>query len=136
MCLSETISGLQFTEDAARQLERLYLTGDVVAQRAETIKQLALSRGERVLDVGCGPDFLCENLAEIVGPEGVVTGIDISIDLIALCGRRNPPKWLVYAVGDATQIAEPDASFDAVVCTRSQSTFATWAALLPRASAF
>ena len=38
-----TMSGLEFTEDAARQLERLYLTKDVVAQRAETIRRLALS---------------------------------------------------------------------------------------------
>jgi arsenite methyltransferase len=98
------MSGLEFTEDAARQLERLYLTRDVVAQRAETIRRLALSRGERVLDVGCGPGFLCESVAEIVGNDGAVIGIDISSDLIALCRRRIPPKWLSYAVGDATQL--------------------------------
>jgi hypothetical protein len=34
------MSGLTFTEDAARQLARVYLTPDVVAQRSETIKQL------------------------------------------------------------------------------------------------
>ena len=51
------MSGLKFNEDAARQLERVYLTTDVVAQRAETMKQLALSPGERVLDIGSGPGF-------------------------------------------------------------------------------
>src|SRR5256886_9375381 len=107
-----TMSGLTFTEDAARHLARVYLTPDVVAQRAETMKQLALSPGERVLDVGCGPGFLCESIAAAVGPDGAVTGIDISSDLVALCKTRNPPKWLSYAVGDATQIAQPDASFD------------------------
>jgi hypothetical protein len=49
------MSGLTFNEDAARHLARVYLTPDVVAQRSETMKQLALSPGERVLDVGCGP---------------------------------------------------------------------------------
>jgi arsenite methyltransferase len=112
------MSGLEFTEDAARQLERLYRTSDVVAQRAETIRRLALCRGERVLDIGCGPGFLCESIAEIVGNDGAVIGIDISSDLVALCRRRSPPKWLSYAVGDATQLAQPDASFDAVVCTQ------------------
>ena len=102
------MSGLKFTEDAARHLARVYLTPDVVAQRAETMKQLALSPGERVLDVGCGPGFLCESIAAIVGSDGAVTGIDISSDLIALCRTRNPPQWLSYAVGDATQIAQPD----------------------------
>ncbi len=113
-----TMSGLTFTEDAARHLARVYLTPDVVAQRAETMKQLALSPGERVLDIGCGPGFLCESIAAAVGSDGAVTGIDISSDLIALCKTRNPPKWLSYAVGDATQIAQPDASFDVVVCTQ------------------
>jgi arsenite methyltransferase len=112
------MSGLKFTGDAARQLERLYLTPDLVAQRSETMKQLALSSGERVLDVGCGPGFLCESIAAIVGRDGAVTGIDISSDLIALCRTRAPPEWLSYAVGDATQIAQPDASFDVVACTQ------------------
>jgi arsenite methyltransferase len=112
------MSGLQFSEEPARQLERLYLTSDVVAQRSETIKQLALHQDERVLDVGCGPGFLCEGIAEIVGRDGAATGIDISGDLIALCKRRNPPIWLSYAEEDATSIDQPDASFDVVACTQ------------------
>src|SRR6185295_10122676 len=112
------MSGLEFTDEGARRLESLYLTRDIVAQRSETIKQLALRSGERVLDVGCGPGFLCESIADVVGRDGAVTGIDISSDLIALCKRRNPPKWLAYVVGDATQIGESDAWFDVVACTQ------------------
>ena len=112
------MSGLQFSEEAARQLERIYLTSDVVAQRSETIRLLAPAKGERVLDVGCGPGFLCEGIAEVVGCDGAVTGIDISDDLIALCRRRKPPTWLSYLVGDATNIDQPDASFDGVACTQ------------------
>jgi arsenite methyltransferase len=112
------MSGIEFTKDAARRLENLYLTRDVVAQRAETIRLLAPSRGEHVLDVGCGPGFLCESISNVVGSDGAVVGVDISVDLIELCRRRSPPKWLSYAVGDATQLAQPDASFDAVVCTQ------------------
>ena len=113
------MSGLKFSEEAARKLERLYLTRDVVAQRLETMKQLALSQGERVLDVGCGPGFLCESMADIVGRYGAVIGIDISDDLIELCRRRDPPKWLSYRVEDATELHQPDAPFDAVVCTQT-----------------
>jgi arsenite methyltransferase len=112
------MSGLEFTKDAARRLEDLYLTRDVVAQRAETIRRLAPSRREHVLDVGCGPGFLCESIAKIVGSDGAVVGVDISSDLIDSCRRRSPPQWLSYTVGDATQLAQPDASFDAVVCTQ------------------
>ena len=112
------MSGLEFTDAAARRLERLYLTRDIVAQRAETLRQLAAVKGEHVLDIGCGPGFLCESIAAAVGPAGSVVGVDISPDLIALCERRSPPKCLAYAVGDATKIDMPDASFDAIVCTQ------------------
>jgi arsenite methyltransferase len=74
----------------------------VVAQRLETIRQLNLSSGESVLDIGCGPGYLCESMAEIVGRHGTVVGIDISTDLIALCNRRKTSTWLSYAIGKAT----------------------------------
>ena len=133
---SARMSGLEFTEDAARQLERLYLTSDVVAQRSETIKLLALRRGERVLDVGCGPGFLCEDIAEVVGRDGAVTGIDISGDLIALCKRRNPPTWLSYFVGDAANIVSPMLPSMLLPALRLPSTSPTWIALCPRHSAY
>lgn len=112
------MSGLEFNDDAARRLESLYLTRDVVAQRTETLRRLALSPGERVLDIGCGPGFLCESIAAAVGGDGAVAGIDISSDLIELCKRRNLPQWLSFKVGDATKLAQSDASFDVVVCAQ------------------
>ena len=77
-----------------------------------------LSCGESVLDIGCGPGYLCESVAENVGRHGAVVGIDISTDLIALCNRRKASTWLSYAIGDATKVNQPDASFDVVVCTQ------------------
>ena len=84
------MTGLEFTDESAKQLEKVYLTRDIIAQRLETIWQLHLSGGERVLDIGCGPGYLCESMGEIVGRRGAVVGIDISTDLIALCNRRKP----------------------------------------------
>ena len=75
------MTGLEFTSEAAKQLEKVYLTTDIIAQRSETIRQLNLSSGESVLDVGCGPGYLCESMGEIVGRHGAVVGIDISSDL-------------------------------------------------------
>jgi arsenite methyltransferase len=112
------MSGLEFTKEAAKQLEKIYLTRDVIAQRLETLRQLNLTSGERILDIGCGPGYLCESMAEIVGRQGAVFGIDISADLIALCNRRKPAAWLSYVIGDATKVAQADASFDVVVCTQ------------------
>jgi arsenite methyltransferase len=112
------MSGLQFTDEAARRLEKAYLTRDVIAQRSDTIRHLKLSPGERVLDIGCGPGFLCESMGEIVGPNGTIVGIDISADLIARCNGRKTSAQLSYEVGDATKLDQPNASFDVVVCTQ------------------
>ena len=112
------MNGLQFTDEAARQLEKLYLTRDVIAQRSETIRHLSLSADERVLDIGCGPGFLCESMGEIVGRKVAVVGIDISADLIARCNGRKTSAHLSHEVGDATKIDQPNASFDVVVCTQ------------------
>ena len=53
------------------------------------IQQARADGAARVLDIGCGPGFLCEEMAEIVGRDGGVVGIDTSRELIALCDRRN-----------------------------------------------
>ena len=41
-----------FGNEAARRVEAVYQVPDVVAQRAETLRILALKPGERVLDIG------------------------------------------------------------------------------------
>jgi ubiquinone/menaquinone biosynthesis C-methylase UbiE len=68
------MSGLTFTDEAARQLEKAYRTKDIVAQRRETIRHLNLSAGKKVLDIGCGPGFLCEEISKIVGGHGAAVG--------------------------------------------------------------
>jgi ubiquinone/menaquinone biosynthesis C-methylase UbiE len=112
------VSGLKFTDEAAKRLEALYTTADVVAQRSETIRKLRLVRGNSVIDIGSGPGFLCESMADIVGASGRVVGIDISPELVERSARRNHRTWLSYRVGDATGIDELDASFDVATCTQ------------------
>jgi arsenite methyltransferase len=58
--------GSVFDDDASRKLEAAYLTPDVVAQRRETLRALALQPGERVLDIGSGPGLLVAEMADVV----------------------------------------------------------------------
>jgi 2-polyprenyl-3-methyl-5-hydroxy-6-metoxy-1,4-benzoquinol methylase len=112
------VTTLQFTEEQARRLEVLYSTADVRAQREETLRLLTLSPGEEVVDVGSGPGFLCESMADLVGPSGRVLGIDVSPDLVELARRRNWRGWLRYEQGDAAALPTPERSFDVAVCAQ------------------
>ena len=109
---------LQFSEEAARKLQAAYTTADVIAQRAFTLELLALLPGEIVLDVGCGPGFLCEDMARAVGPTGRVLGIDVSEDLLTFASHRNECAWLRYIKGDGAALPLNDNSFEVVVSTQ------------------
>src|SRR3954465_2794093 len=94
---------LQFDNEAARKLETIYSSPDVVAQRSATLERLRLRPGEEVIDVGCGPGFLCEQMADCVGPTGRVLGVDVSEDLLAFARGRNTRGWLTYSYGGRLQ---------------------------------
>lgn len=106
---------LQYDEAATEQLEAIYRGPDIVGQRAQTLHLLNLKPGETVIDIGSGPGFLCSQMAELVGSTGKVHGIDISPVMVERASRRNPQPWISFAVGDATSLPEPDASYDVVV---------------------
>jgi arsenite methyltransferase len=105
---------LHFDEETARQLERTYLTPDVVEQRRLTREALAVQAGERVLDIGSGPGLLAAELAD----EGAdVLGLDPSESMLAMARRRKIPR-ATFEPGDALSLPVADASFDAAVSTQ------------------
>jgi arsenite methyltransferase len=106
------MAALKFDENEARKLRAAYSTADVQAQRRWTIERLALSPGESVIDAGCGPGFLCEEMADAVGPQGRVLGIDRSDDLLAFARGKNTRGWLAYDKGDVLALEVADGAFD------------------------
>jgi arsenite methyltransferase len=113
------MSMLQFDENAARRIQRLYSTPDVVQQRAEVLALLAAQPGERVLDVGSGPGFLVASLAEAVGAGGAVHGLDPSAPMNAVArGLVEHRPWVTIDTGDAVELPYPDGAFDAAVSTQ------------------
>jgi ubiquinone/menaquinone biosynthesis C-methylase UbiE len=75
-----------------------------------------VQRGARVLDVGCGPGYFARMLAEAVGPEGSVSGIDAAPEMIEYANRKaRRLSNCSFQTGTAESLAFPEAAFDVVV---------------------
>jgi SAM-dependent methyltransferase len=83
--------------------------------------QLALSHGQRLLDVGCGLGEAALALADDLGGDGEVVGVDVSEQMLRVA-RSNAGTTRCrarFTVGDAHSLDEPDGSFDAVRSERT-----------------
>jgi arsenite methyltransferase len=110
------MSQLEFDEDLGRRLEVMYRTRDVLRRRELVRDALAAQPGERIVDVGCGPGFYAAELLEQVGPEGSVTGVDASAQMLAIAARRCEGLGNVsFHESDATALPLPDASADGAI---------------------
>jgi ubiquinone/menaquinone biosynthesis C-methylase UbiE len=88
-----------------------------------TYEMLEVSRGNSILDVGCGTGDDAVNLYKIVGPDGRVVGIDYSAQLIAEAKARAEKAGasVEFYVGDAHELSQfGDNCFDA---TRAAAVF-------------
>jgi ubiquinone/menaquinone biosynthesis C-methylase UbiE len=79
---------------------------------------LALSPGDGVLDIACGPGNFTREFARTVGETGLAVGIDASPTMLARAVRDTPDPFnnVAYVRGDAVNLPFRDASFDAVCC--------------------
>ena len=80
-------------------------------------RRAGIRPGMRVLDLGCGPGYASFDLAELVGPEGEVVGVDQSEFFLKALEQGARSRGLdnirtVHAAIDAYDW--PDAGFDAV----------------------
>lgn len=77
-------SSYAFDRFNQNELDRLMRQGRATwDDEVEFLRWAGLRTGDRVLDVGCGPGVISGLIAEFVGPEGMVTGVDISDELLA-----------------------------------------------------
>jgi ubiquinone/menaquinone biosynthesis C-methylase UbiE len=79
------------------------------------LEMLAISPGDRVLDVACGPGNFTRDFARAAG-EGAVVGLDASTSMLDVAVRETREGNVAYVRGDAADLPFPDGSFDAVCC--------------------
>ena len=76
-----------------------------------------LEPGQRILDLGCGPGSITLDLAERVGPNGYVLGVDFSADAIRAARAAAESRGVAgveFTVGDLFDLDVRPASFDIV----------------------
>ncbi len=84
----------------------------------ELVRIAAPARDERALDVGCGRGAATVALAKAVGPEGHVTGIDLSPRMVEKCAADIASLGLSNVdvqVQDASSPSLPAAAYDLAV---------------------
>jgi ubiquinone/menaquinone biosynthesis C-methylase UbiE len=103
-----------FTHDTPRLAETYDRVSDSQFEGGRRlVARLALQRGHSVLDVGCGTGRLARWIAERVGPEGSVVGIDPLAERIAIA--RAHSAGITFDVGQAEDLGRfADETFDAV----------------------
>ncbi len=88
------------------------------------IEALGLGSGDIVLDIGCGAGQTLLQLAEQVGPEGQVIGVDVAPLLLEIARRRTEPLSQVRLIqADAQSLDLPAESTDAVFSRFGVMTF-------------
>jgi ubiquinone/menaquinone biosynthesis C-methylase UbiE len=93
--------------------------GRVRALHRSVVELAAISPGDRVLDVGCGPGRLTLTAALAAGPAGEILGIDPSPEMIALATRKakRVGSSAAFRVAGIEAIPAPDNHFDAVLAS-------------------
>lgn len=76
------------------------------------LRQAGLKRGMRVLDLGCGAGDASLLIAKLVGPSGLVAGVDRSTKAIDLAQRRATVAlqcyWVHFIAADPDTFVPPE----------------------------
>jgi len=126
---------LQSKEEARAFYNKISAVYDLLAEHSEGpvrqagLNKLALAPGERVLEIGFGTGHSLVQLAQAVGPEGRVFGIDLSEGMRAQTQERLEKEQLISRVqllcGDAAHLPYAGGSMDAVFMSFTLELFDT-----------
>ena len=76
--------------------------------------------GEKILDIACGSGTIAFYIADKVGPEGSITGVDFSTGMIHRCYEKLKETNftnLEFVYGDVEKLDFPSNSFDRMYCS-------------------
>ncbi|MBM08739.1 MAG: hypothetical protein CMF69_04075 [Magnetovibrio sp.] len=108
---------LNFNEEMAHSLEQSYQTPEIAKQRQCTLHSLRLQPDNHAIDIGCGPGFLTKEIADEIGPDGRVIGVDNSLPMLRLTHTRTRTLTQVKLIqGTLQHLPFDNNTFDALAC--------------------
>jgi ubiquinone/menaquinone biosynthesis C-methylase UbiE len=110
-------SGRYLLGDSPAEVRHLVEQANVYAEEAsELLDRIGIEPGSTVIDVGCGVLGVVHVLAERVGPDGRVVGLDREERMVESGRRLAEERGLEveFVQADATATGLPDDSFDLV----------------------
>ena len=104
----------EIDDERVARYERMFVWRD---GHAALLAPLDLRSGSRVLDYGCGPGFVTEGMAGIVGPGGRAYGVDLNASFVSKASHRNAASDNIsFHLVDGNRIPLAGASVDRVLC--------------------
>lgn len=83
------------------------------------LEALAIKKGQRICDLGCGNGFYTLELARRVGPEGIVYAVDIQPEMLRMLARRAAEEGLENIrpiLGTVIDPRLPKGEVDTILC--------------------
>ena len=112
-------SGWQLASGSVAEAYERYIMSPFGNAWAQALVQVAApTEGERVLDVACGTGAVARFTAPLVGPTGLVTGLDLNAGMLDIARTMPVPKGaaIAWQEGSAIALPFPNASYDLVCC--------------------
>jgi SAM-dependent methyltransferase len=111
--MTDAVETFQIPLEAAEHYEAAFVPA-FFAQWAPMLCAAArVGPGQSVLDVGCGTGIVARTAADLVGPDGSVTGLDLNDAMLTVASRVRPD--LDWRRGEAGALPFGDETFDAVL---------------------